>query len=179
MQKEAARQEALSVKVTEASNAVPASAGAVAAEGSVEAEAAAEPAGAVTPAEEPPTAGAGSGATAAGPGVQREQAGGTADTADGVEAAELEEEVKSLRKVIADLAERGQELQALQEQVRQRPAICACGGCAIVEVDPVGAAPPWACARPCLAPCAPCDPSACLADAPRPCPFNLHLLYRI
>lgn len=143
MQKDAARQEALSVKDTEVSKAAPASAGGVAAEGSVEAEAAAEPAGADTPAEEPPTAGADSGGAAAGRGEQRQRAGGAADTADGGDAAELEEEVKSLRKVIADLAERGQELQALQEQVRQRPDTCVCGICA-------GAAPRCACARPAL-----------------------------
>ena len=182
MQKEAARQEALSVKDTEASTAEPASAGAVAAEGSAEAEAAAEPAGAVTPAGQPRTAGTDSGGAAAGPGEQRERVGGAADTADGADAAELEEEVKALRKVVADLAERAQELQALQEQVRQRPDTCACGTCANAEVDPAGAAPLRACAHPalvCLAPCAPCDPSVRLADAARPCPFQLHPMYRI
>lgn len=43
--------------------------------------------------------------------------GGNGVAAEDGEAVALEEDVKSLRKVIADLAERAQELQALQEQV--------------------------------------------------------------
>lgn len=120
VQKEATRQELVSHKGagTSSSPAAP-STDAAAATVADPAQAAAAPDGSETPAA-PPAAGAGAGAgtSDAHTGEGTGGGGGAAPEADADEAAELEEEVKSLRKVIADLADRAQELKALQDQVQ-------------------------------------------------------------
>lgn len=134
MQKEATRQELVSRKDAGASSSPSAAPSTDAAAAPVvdTAQAAAAPDGSEKPAVPSTAEGAEAGAPDAQGGERTGGDGGAAPEAEADEAAELEEEVKSLRKVIADLADRAQELKALQDQVHLSALVL----CFLVALSP-------------------------------------------